>query len=131
MRLIDRPEVLLIISRIELKIILQKIQLLSAIVTQLLKRPGQPVLVKIAVGELTQVTAEEIRGEWLALVNNSPLEKAALTIRLVRAEQQCMACFHKYHPLDREISCPQCGSAGAKIIAGEEFHLESTQEENE
>ena len=104
---------------------------LSAIVTQLLKRPGQPVLVKIAVGELTQLSAEEIRGEWSALVNNSPLEKAALTIRLVRAEQQCMACFHKYHPLDREISCPQCGSAGAKIIAGEEFHLESTQEENE
>jgi Zn finger protein HypA/HybF involved in hydrogenase expression len=36
-----------------------------------------------------------------------------------------MTCFHKYHPTDQELVCPQCGGVGAKIIAGEEFALES------
>jgi Zn finger protein HypA/HybF involved in hydrogenase expression len=39
-----------------------------------------------------------------------------------------MACFEKYHPVLVEISCPRCGSVGAKIIAGEEFYLESIEE---
>jgi Zn finger protein HypA/HybF involved in hydrogenase expression len=47
------------------------------------------------------------------------------------AEQQCMVCFQKYHPLNKETSCPNCGSVGAKIIAGEEFYLESVEAENE
>jgi Zn finger protein HypA/HybF involved in hydrogenase expression len=38
-----------------------------------------------------------------------------------------MVCFEKYHPLNGEISCPNCGSVGAKILAGEEFYLESVE----
>jgi Zn finger protein HypA/HybF involved in hydrogenase expression len=38
---------------------------------------------------------------------------------------QCMTCFEKYHPTDGELICPKCHGVGAKIIAGEEFSLES------
>lgn len=110
---------------------MQKIPRLSAIVEQLLQKPIQPVLVNIAVGELVQYTNEEIHTHWHMLVKESPLEKTMLNIRLVRAEQQCMVCFQKYHPLNQETACPHCKSVGAKIIAGEEFYLESTKEENE
>jgi len=111
--------------------IMQKIPRLSAVVAQLLQRPTQPVLVNIAVGELIQFTDEEIYNLWSMLINDSPLAKADLTIRRIRAEQQCMVCFQKYHPLNQETACPHCKSVGAKIIAGEEFYLESTKEENE
>jgi Zn finger protein HypA/HybF involved in hydrogenase expression len=42
-----------------------------------------------------------------------------------------MVCFQKYKPLEKEIFCPYCKSVGAKILAGEEFYLESFEEENE
>ena len=34
-------------------------------------------------------------------------------------------CSEKYNPTDKELVCPKCGGVGAKIIAGEEFALES------
>jgi Zn finger protein HypA/HybF involved in hydrogenase expression len=39
-----------------------------------------------------------------------------------------MACFTKYRPVNGEVSCPNCGGVGAKIISGEEFYLESMEE---
>jgi Zn finger protein HypA/HybF involved in hydrogenase expression len=110
---------------------MQKIPRLLTIIDQLLQKPTQPVSVNIAVGELIQFTDEEIRTHWLMHVANSPLVNVALNIRRIRAEQQCMVCFQKYHPLNQETACPHCKSVGAKIIAGEEFYLESTKEENE
>jgi hydrogenase nickel incorporation protein HypA/HybF len=104
---------------------------LSAIVDQLLKTQIQAFYVNIVVGELTQFSEEEIRRQWSALVCNSPLEGSVLNVRIIYAEQQCMACFYKYSPQNRETSCPQCGGVGVKIIAGEEFHLESIKGKNE
>jgi Zn finger protein HypA/HybF involved in hydrogenase expression len=36
-----------------------------------------------------------------------------------------MVCFTKYCPAGGEVLCPACGSVGAKILAGEEFYMES------
>jgi Zn finger protein HypA/HybF involved in hydrogenase expression len=48
-----------------------------------------------------------------------------LHFRRIPAELQCMTCFEKYHPTDKELICPKCHGVGAKVIAGEEFRLES------
>ena len=107
---------------------MQKIPRLSAIIDHLLKQPKEIAVVHIAVGELIFHTEELITREWFRLVKDTALAQAVLFIRIIPAEQQCMVCFQKYHPLEKETSCPQCGSVGAKIIAGEEFYLESVEE---
>ena len=106
---------------------MQKESRLSAIVEQLIHRSMQIVSVQVAVGELVPISNEQIHAQW----QEGPLAHIVLNIRRVPAEQQCMVCFQKYHPLNQETACPHCKSVGAKIIAGEEFYLESTQEENE
>ncbi len=83
--------------------------------------------VTFALGELYSISEEQLRAQW----SESRFEKIPLHIRLIRAEQQCMVCFGKYHPSQKETACPTCGSVGAKILAGEEFYLESIEEENE
>ena len=108
-----------------------KIPRLSAIIDHLLRQPKRVVAVHIAVGELTSYNEEQIQAQWSMLVRDTALARVTLLIRTIRAEQQCMVCFEKYHPLNKETSCPHCGSVGAKIIAGEEFYLESIKEENE
>ena len=108
-----------------------KIPRLSFIIDHLLRQPKRFALVHIAVGELTSYNEEQIHAQWSTLVRDTTLAQSTLLIRTVRAEQQCMVCFEKYHPLNKETSCPRCGSVGAKIIAGEEFYLESIKEENE
>jgi Zn finger protein HypA/HybF involved in hydrogenase expression len=96
---------------------------LSAIIVHLIRQPHF-VSAQIAVGETILLSDEQIYAQWA----ESPLAQTRMTIRRVPAEQQCMACFEKYHPTRAEVSCPRCGSVGAKIIAGEEFYLESIEE---
>jgi Zn finger protein HypA/HybF involved in hydrogenase expression len=99
---------------------------LSAIIDHLLQQPTRIASVHIVVGESIPFSDQQIHAQW----DESPLTQFPLTIRRVPAEQQCMACFERYHPTRAEVSCPHCGSVGAKIIAGEEFYLESIEEQN-
>jgi Zn finger protein HypA/HybF involved in hydrogenase expression len=95
----------------------------SAIIDHLIRQP-KFTSARIVVGESILLSDEQIYAQWA----ESPFAQTPLTIHRVPAEQQCMACFEKYHPIRAEVSCPRCGSVGAKIIAGEEFYLESIEE---
>lgn len=79
-------------------------------------------------GELFPLTEEQLRVQWNELVEDSPFALSKLYIRIIPAEQQCMVCFQKYHPQKEETACPYCKSMGAKILAGEEFYVETNKE---
>ncbi len=102
---------------------------LIAMIAQLVQHP--PRSIQVALGELFPLDEEQLRTQWRELTKHTSLAQCSLTIRVIPAEQQCMVCFQKYHPSNKETSCPRCGSVGAKIIAGEEFYLESIKDENE
>lgn len=87
--------------------------------------------VHLALGEIAELDPEAVRLHWVRLSKGTPLERAQLYIRLIRAEAQCMACFKKYLPVNGGIHCPNCGSFGAKILAGEEFHVEHIEMDEE
>jgi len=80
--------------------------------------------VRVALGELIPIRDEAFRADWSSLASVTIMAGAALHIRRVPAEFQCMACFNRYHPAGTEPACPNCGSVGAKVLSGEEFRLE-------
>lgn len=102
------------------------VERLKQIAQKALAGHARPVTVNIALGELNPSTLGEIHEAWTLLAG-----EARLVIHLVRAELQCMACFHKYHPQQQDPSCPQCGAVGARVLSGEEFHLISVEEDHE
>lgn len=106
---------------------MQKNPRLSFIIDHLLRQPKRCTAIHLVVGELIPFSDEQIHAQW----SYTTLAQVMLTIRRAPAQQQCMVCFEKYQPTRAEVSCPQCGSAGAKIITGEEFYLESIEEANE
>jgi hydrogenase nickel incorporation protein HypA/HybF len=79
----------------------------------------------IVIGDLASMVDESIQFYWDIIAKNTIAEGATLHFRRVPAELQCNTCGEKYHPTDKELVCPKCGGIGAKIIAGEEFALES------
>ena len=87
------------------------------------------ITIHIALGEISELDPASLQTHWNELSQSTPAEHAQLHFRLVSAEVQCMACFQKYHPLAKKITCPYCGSFGAKILTGEECHLESIETE--
>jgi len=93
------------------------------LVQQILQCSPLPMNVRLVMGELV-LSEEQARAQWRELTEQSPLSNITLDVYIVRAEQQCMVCFLKYHPNEKETACPQCKSVGAKILSGEELYLE-------
>ncbi len=89
------------------------------------------VKIRIAVGEHIELDPASIQKDWKQLAKGTPAEHAQLHFRLIPAEVQCMACFSKYQPVDKQIHCPYCGSFGAKILTGEECTLESIETQHD
>jgi hydrogenase nickel incorporation protein HypA/HybF len=83
------------------------------------------VSLSLVLGEVSTYAEESIRSHWESASKGTPAEGATLRFRRVQAEVQCMACFTKYRPRDGKLVCPNCGSVGVKILAGEEFFLDS------
>ncbi len=79
----------------------------------------------IVMGELSSMVDDSIQFYWEIIAKDTIAENAVLRFRRVPAELQCLSCAEKYHPIDGDLICPNCGHIGAKIIAGEEFMLES------
>ena len=79
----------------------------------------------LVMGELATMVDDSIQFYWDIIAKDTIAEGATLNFRRVPAELQCMACFEKYHPDGKELACPKCRGVGVKIIAGEEFSLES------
>ena len=111
---------------------MREIETIRTILAQVLqKADSHPVQdVNLVLGEIVDLTDATIQQHWNELSQGTLAEQARLHFRFIKAEVQCMACFQKYHPLDKKIHCPYCGSYGAKILTGEEFHLESIELEN-
>ena len=79
----------------------------------------------LVVGEISTYNDESIQFYWDQICKDTIAENARLHFRHINAELQCMACFSKYTPKEGAIICPNCGSTGAKILAGEEFFMEA------
>jgi len=79
----------------------------------------------IVIGELASMVDDSIQFYWEIIAKDTIAEQARLHFQRVPAELQCNSCSEKYHPTDRELACPKCNGVNTKIIAGEEFRLES------
>ena len=114
---------------------MRELQIIRSIFDQVLRRVqadgNQRVIsLRLALGELSELDLPALQIEWTERSKGTPAEHAQLHFRLIPADVQCMACFQKYRPIDRKISCPYCGSFGAKILKGEECYLESIETEH-
>lgn len=81
--------------------------------------------VHIVIGEISTYSDDSVQFYWDEISKGTIAEGAQLHFRHVAPEFQCMACFSKYQPNGGEIRCPNCGSVGARILAGEEFYMEA------
>jgi len=102
----------------------------QAILDRALEKAGEARAARITdlhlvVGDISSYKEDSIGFYWDELSKGTIAEGAVLHFRHTAAELQCMACFTRYQPVDGDVICPNCGSSGAKILAGEEFYMES------
>ena len=83
--------------------------------------------IQLALGEIVEVEPAAVAVHWQELSQGTAADGVPLHFRVIQAEVQCMACFQRYLPQAGKIHCPYCGSYGAKVLSGEEFHLDAIE----
>lgn len=81
--------------------------------------------IHLVMGELSTNVDDSVQFYWDIIARGTLAEGARLHFRRVPAEFQCLDCSQRYHPAESELICPFCESSRVKIVAGEEFFLDS------
>lgn len=79
----------------------------------------------LVIGQLSSNIDESIQFYWDILSKDTIATGAKLYIRRIPAEMLCLDCEKTYRLDGRNLACPVCGGSRVKILAGEEFYLES------
>lgn len=79
----------------------------------------------LVIGQLSSIVDDSVQFYWEILTEGTICEKSKLHFSRIQARMQCLACDKEFAIESHLIPCPNCGSFNVKIIAGEEFFVES------
>ncbi len=83
--------------------------------------------VHLVIGQLSSIVDDSVQFYWEIISKDTLCESSQLHFNRKMAIFLCNDCQTEYVP-GREIApCPSCGSVNLKIVAGEEFYLDSIQ----
>jgi hydrogenase nickel incorporation protein HypA/HybF len=79
----------------------------------------------LVIGQLASIVDDSVQFYWDIISTGTIAEKAQLHFRRIPTELLCLKCNSRYFPTDIDMACPKCNSLQIKVVAGEEFFLES------
>lgn len=85
----------------------------------------------IILGQLASIVDDSVQFYWDIISEGTMCQGALLHFTRVPARLVCQKCGHEYGILSEMEPCPQCGSYQVKVVAGEEFWVDSIAIENE
>ncbi len=85
--------------------------------------------INLCVGEMSGLVDDSIQFYFDFLSQGTLAEKARLTFTRIPIRFRCRNCGAEFEPAEREWTCPDCGSTGGEILAGQEMRVESIEVE--
>lgn len=83
--------------------------------------------IHLVIGQLSSIIDESVQFYWDIISKDTLCEHAKLHFEHVPAELICLDCDHQYSLAKTLMPCPQCSSSRIRVLAGDEFHLESIE----
>ncbi|MBI2333089.1 MAG: hydrogenase maturation nickel metallochaperone HypA [Chloroflexi bacterium] len=81
--------------------------------------------IHLVIGKLSYVMDDSVQFYWDTIAKDTIAEGARLHFKRVPAELLCLDCSQHYAPDGETLACPNCQSTRVKVVAGEEFRIES------
>jgi hydrogenase nickel incorporation protein HypA/HybF len=85
----------------------------------------------LVIGQLASIVDDSIQFYWDMISAGTICEGAQLTFERRPTVLKCLDCDQTYTLNGELIDCPNCHSAHIKVVAGEEFYLDSIEVEAE
>lgn len=87
----------------------------------------QVTAINIVMGRLTTIVDDSVQFYWDIISQDTICAGAKLNFERIPAQLACLNCGNQYTLADELTPCPQCQSDRVKVIAGENFHLDSIE----
>jgi hydrogenase nickel incorporation protein HypA/HybF len=85
----------------------------------------------LVIGQLSSIVDDSVQFYWDMISEGTICEGAQLHFQRKPAMLKCLDCDHTYTLTGELTDCPNCHSARIKVVAGEEFYLDSIEVEAE
>jgi hydrogenase nickel incorporation protein HypA/HybF len=85
--------------------------------------------IHLVVGELSSIVDDSVQFYFDYLSQGTLAEGAELVFERLPVTVQCGTCSHQWQPPTADWTCPSCGAARARIVAGREFYVDSIEVE--
>jgi hydrogenase nickel incorporation protein HypA/HybF len=79
----------------------------------------------LVIGELSSIVDDSVQFYWDIISQDTICAGAQLHFNRIPASFHCQECNHEYSIQGEMQPCPLCGSYHVRVIAGEEFYVES------
>jgi hydrogenase nickel incorporation protein HypA/HybF len=79
----------------------------------------------ITIGALASIIDDSVQFYWDMISKDTIAEGAELHFNRIPIQMQCLNCASTYQPHDGISACPECNSNQVRVIAGQEFYLDS------
>jgi hydrogenase nickel incorporation protein HypA/HybF len=83
----------------------------------------------ITIGNLASIVDDSVQFYWDIISKETIAEGAELVFQRIATEIKCLDCNRSYLPVDGISACPKCSGYHVKVIAGQEFYLDSIEVE--
>jgi hydrogenase nickel incorporation protein HypA/HybF len=85
--------------------------------------------VHLVVGDLSHIVDESIQFYWNILSEGTPAENARLRFTRVPLRMECRRCGTPFEPDGTDYRCPACSGTRVRVVAGDDFRMESIEVE--
>ena len=83
----------------------------------------------LTIGQLSSMVDDSIQFYWDIVSEGTAAQGARLHFKRIPARLLCLDCGQEYAPDGYELACPACQGTQIRVVAGEEFLLESIEVE--
>jgi len=83
--------------------------------------------VHLVIGQLSSIVDESVQFYWDMIAEGTICAGAQLHFQRKPAMLKCLDCEHTYTLTGELTDCPNCHGARIKVVAGEEFYVESIE----
>jgi hydrogenase nickel incorporation protein HypA/HybF len=85
--------------------------------------------INIVIGQFASIVDDSLSFYWDIIAKNTIASESALNFKRVPAKFECLDCKTTFNWQDVQGECPNCNSSKVRLIAGNEFFVESIEVE--
>ena len=85
--------------------------------------------INLVIGELSSIVDDSVQFYFDYLSQGTLASGAELVFERLAVALHCTDCGHEWQPGTADWTCPVCGVARARIVAGREFYVDSIEVE--